>query len=346
MDKANCRFYVSGGVLPNFEPVIWLSVKDEDAHMLASDVYDAFVLVPLYIAMYYKQDLHIHGPVSKKLYKNVMNYLQRILCDFGDELSCVNVIVDGFKTADGNPDIVGAGISCGIDSLSTIYDWRIKENDPDYRINALFFFNNGWHGDCRNPDTKKLFLDRYNQCKPAADDLGLPLHLVDSNFSAFVFGVYGLKYVVGRIGHFANYSCILGLQRGIRRYYSSSTFSYTEIMKYGMGCRGDDFAEFSESYSVPLVSSEKAEIVVDGCQYERTKKTENISGWEIARKYLNVCGLNSYDSVTAHNCSKCDKCMRTLTALEAIGKLDDFSGVFDIETYRRLSYSLAKAIKL
>lgn len=94
--------------------------------MLADDVYDAFILVPLYFAMYYKQDLHIHGCVSKKLYKNMMNYLQRILCDFSDNLSRINITVDGFKVAEGNPDVIGAGISCGIDSLSTIYDWYIQ----------------------------------------------------------------------------------------------------------------------------------------------------------------------------------------------------------------------------
>lgn len=213
-----------------------------------------------------------------------------------------------------------------------------RENDPDYRINALFFFNNGWHGDCRNENTKKLCLERYNQNKPAADELGLPLYFIDSNFSAFVFGIYGLKYVVGRIGFFANYSCILGLQKGIRRYYASSGLSYTQIMKFGLKCREDDFSEFSESYSVPLIRTEKTEIIVDGCQYERTQKTKNIADWNIAQKYLNVCSLNSYDSLTAHNCSVCDKCMRTLTALDTLGKLDNFSGVFDIEAYKKQSF--------
>ena len=87
------------------------------------------MLIPLYIAMYYKQDLHIHGSVSKKLYKNVTNNLWRILCDFSDDLSRVNFTVDGFKIADGNPNIIGTGLSCGVDSLSTVYDRYVKEDD-------------------------------------------------------------------------------------------------------------------------------------------------------------------------------------------------------------------------
>ena len=73
---------------------IWFATRDK--HML-SHSYDAFLLIPLYIAMTYKQDLHICGKVSKRLYHNIMSYVQTILCDFSDKLSRVNVIVDGFN---------------------------------------------------------------------------------------------------------------------------------------------------------------------------------------------------------------------------------------------------------
>ena len=35
------------------------------------------------------------------------------------------------------------------------------------------------------------------------------------------------------------------------------------------------------------------------------------------------------------NCSVCPKCVRTLLTLDILGKLDAFSGVFDIDRYRR-----------
>ncbi len=89
--------------------------------------------------MYLKEDLYIHVNVSTRFYKNVMNYLQRILCDFCPNLLRVDVRVDGFKSANGNPSIIGAGISCGVDSLTTIYGHYVMEDDPDYKINGLFF---------------------------------------------------------------------------------------------------------------------------------------------------------------------------------------------------------------
>ncbi len=321
--------YLTGGgqnYLP--ESTIWIAVKDEDAHMLTDDVYDAFVLVPLYICMFYKEDLHIHGCVSKKLYKNVMNYLQRILCDFSDDLSRIDVQVDGFKIADGEPNIIGTGISCGVDSLTTIYDHYVNENDPDYKISGLLFYNCGSHGKYGS-ESKKLFFDRYNLNKAAADELGLPVYLIDSNLHAF-FANIGHDQ---NIGHLARWSCILAVQREVKKYYLSSTYSYTQITKFGSKI---DFAEFSESFSVPLVRTERCELIIDGCQYERTRKTEHIADWDIAQKYMNVC-VNA--SAKGHNCSICGKCLRTLIALETMNKLNDFEGVFDINTYRRHSFS-------
>ena len=86
---------------PCNENTIWFSTRRENRDMLSDKSYDAFFLVPLYLAMYYKQDLHICGKVSKRLYKNVMTYIQTILCEFSNHLSKVNVFVDGYTDAVG-----------------------------------------------------------------------------------------------------------------------------------------------------------------------------------------------------------------------------------------------------
>ena len=145
-------------------------MKDENAHMLADNVYDAFFLIPLYLGMYYKADLHIHGKMSKKLYRNAMNYLQRILCDFSDDLSRIDVKVEGFANVEGEQSIIGTGISCGVDSLTTIYDRYVLEDDPEYRVNGLFFFNYGSCGDYGDA-ARKLWLERYTLNNSAADEL-------------------------------------------------------------------------------------------------------------------------------------------------------------------------------
>ena len=81
---------------PYSENCIWFATRREHKGMLSDESYNAFLLVPLYLAMYHKQDLHICGKVSKRLYKNIMSYIQTILCEFSNHLSRINVFVDGF----------------------------------------------------------------------------------------------------------------------------------------------------------------------------------------------------------------------------------------------------------
>lgn len=79
---------------PYDENSIWFATRKENKGMLSDKSYNAFLLVPLYLAMYHKQDLHICGKVSRRLYKNIMSYIQTILCEFSNHLSRVNVFVD------------------------------------------------------------------------------------------------------------------------------------------------------------------------------------------------------------------------------------------------------------
>lgn len=312
------------------EDDIWFATRSVNKDMLSDDNYDDFLLVPLYLAMYHRQDLHICGKVSKRLYKNIMTYIQTILCEFSDNLSKVDIIVDGFtdkKSAVG--DIVGTGISCGVDSLSTIYDHFIKEDDEDYKINALFFFNCGTHGDYENPKTYELYENRYKINKRAADEMELPVYQVNSNLHAFTHKIDEQK-----VGYFAIWSCVLALEKAISKYYVSSTYDYEQIKEFRVQAKDFDMAEFCESYLVPLLRMESIELINDVSQYSRTEKTENISEWRVAQKYMNVC-INSIDG---SNCSKCSKCMRTLIPLDEMGKLDNFCDVFDLNIYRKNAY--------
>ncbi|SDP64843.1 hypothetical protein [Selenomonas ruminantium] len=319
----------SGVEVPYAEKTMYFAVKNEHADMLTDEVYDAFLLVPLYLAMYHHTDLHIHGKVSKKLYKNIMWYVRQILCDFSDDLSMVDVKVDGFGTVTGKGDIIGTGISCGVDSLCTIYDHFVKEDDPEYRINSLFLFNCGTHGDFENPASHKLYEARYWQNKRAADEMGLPVYQVQANLHAFTHKIGEQK-----LGYFAIYSCMFSLQKAISLYYTSSCASYKQILQFHEEMHDFDMAEYAESYLVPLLQTEHTRLIIDGCQYRRSQKILNIADWDVAQKHLNVC-VNSTDGT---NCCVCSKCMRTLVPLESAGKLEKFAGVFDIAKFKKHAY--------
>ena len=56
----------------------------------------------------------------------------------------------------------------------------------------------------------------------------------------------------------------------------------------------------------------------------------------MSKKYLNVCCRHSDDpNVDEKNCRECAKCNRTLIALDAMGKLTEYSKVFDLNKYKK-----------
>lgn len=310
------------------EDTMWIAVRNENADMLTAEVYNSFLLFPVYMAMYYKSDIHLHGNVSKILYKNVVTYLQPIMRQFSPDLCPVDIIVDGYGEAGGDHGIIGTGISGGVDCLSTIYTHYQLESDKEDKINGLFMLNCGWHGEFYDARTKGLFFYRCIEMERIAEDLGIPFYQVDSNLHAF------LRKLGDRCSYFRIYSCIFALERGIGKYFIASAFSYQEILKWNRKSRDKDWAEYADSYALPLLKSRNLEIVSDGCQYTRSQKTELISDWTIAQKYLNVCCTNE----TAGNCSCCHKCIRTLLPLDAMGKLDRYSVPFDLKKYRKLRF--------
>lgn len=327
----SCDFSEEGDVsrTPVFEEkTMWIAVEEENADMLADNVYDPFVLVPVAMGMYFKQDVHIDGNISPRLYHHMRHYVMNILDRYSNYTSPIRFTVNGFDTVEQVGGLIGTGISCGVDSLTTIYDNFIDETDPNFRINSLFFFNCGSHGMFEEDISHKRFRDRAALNRPAAGELGLPMYLVESNFHAFTD-----KIGYQKIGVLGIPSCVLGLQRHIKRYYISNSYSYDESARFSETERDNDIMGYAESFLFHLFSTENCEFVIDGCQYERPKKTERISDWPIAQKYLNVCCLIKADD--AHNCSRCRKCARTLLTLEGMGKLEQFKEVFDLDVWHK-----------
>lgn len=311
---------------PFKEKTMWVAVEDKNADMLTDDVYDTFVLLPVFFGMYYGQDVHIDGDVSPRLYHNMQHYIMNIFDRFSDKTKPIRFTVKGLKKVERRGGLIGTGISCGVDSMVTIYDNYVKEEDPDYKINSLFFVNCETHKGA-DEKTHKRFTDRVALNREAAKDLGLPMYVVNSNFHAFTPQIGEQKVV-----YLAIYSCILSLQKCIRRYYTASCYSYDEIVEFFNFSFDFDIAEHSESYLIPLIETERFELVIDGCQYARAEKLERFCEWEFAQKHLNVC-IHPLEG--GYNCSVCTKCLRTLLPLEAMGKLDNFSQVFDLKVYKK-----------
>lgn len=67
----------------------------------------------------------------------------------------------------------------------------------------------------------------------------------------------------------------------------------------------------------PLWGTESTDFHHDGCEVRRVEKAAQIAGYDIAMKYLLVCGKEG----GAYNCGRCEKCIRSMIGLSAAGAL-------------------------
>jgi len=65
-----------------------------------------------------------------------------------------------------------------------------------------------------------------------------------------------------------------------------------------------------------------------GATLSRFQKMEDLSEFEPSFDFLSVCYNGS------RNCGRCEKCVRTMLILDALGKLDLYRNVFDVDRYR------------
>lgn len=337
LEKADGKSFLAADIQSDFcknEKKIWFNVDGLYEEYLTLDVYDAFLVAALFPAMYYGENIEIKGCVSKRLYKNIMSDVQKIIQIAYPQMKMVDIKVEGFKKATKiDENIIGTGFSGGIDSFATIYDRFERENDPEYRLNTLFFFNLGQNGKYDDARTMVHVQNLYRHEKGFADEKRMKFVLMDSNLFAFYRPEW--EYNAGVLCRVVG---VLVFERCVSKYYISSSYSYSSIINVGTYQRTSLLTGLTDPYILPLLSTEGTELIVDGEQYTRTEKTELIASYEPVLKYLNVCVNGDRGDTNAENCSICDKCLRTLFALDVLNVLPNYTTVFNLEKYKQVAF--------
>ena len=98
-------------------------------------------------------------------------------------------------------------------------------------------------------------------------------------------------------------------------------------------------ASYHDLLNVQCLSTEGTRIYSSGITENRFEKIGYIKDDPVVQKHLNVCISG------AKNCGHCDKCIRTMNALYALGAVESFEAVFDVDDYlanldARLGYML------
>lgn len=315
--------------LENDKIDIWYKVSKEYGKYFCDDRNDGFVLGLIHYAMATGQDIESELPVSKKLLFNLNYILIPTFCNRYSGFKRIFVKAESIDKVYQSEGKVGTGMSCGIDSLYTVYSINQDYIDKDYQINVLTFLDTGASHyvpqisstsslDEINKEADKIHKNKLIKAKQVANDLHMPILEIRSNISDLYQGTFSMGQ------HYRNMSAILNLQKYFGKYYYSSG-----------GVQIDDFQislykdpAHAEQLVTPLFSTEGLEVMVGGISRPRYVKTMELVNDKIAQRYLNVCNLDE-------NCCECGKCYRTLLTLEALGELDKFKEVFDLEKYNK-----------
>lgn len=296
---------------------VWAEVDNKYKDYLCYERSDAFVIGLLHYAMTHNHDIICEAPMGEDLYYQVTTYLiDAISKGSHNHMHPIRISAEIDSTQLPCAGKVGTGISCGVDSLHVLAHMQNAQLKR-HQITHLAFNNVGSNGEGERAE--KLYRQRREQAEKFCMEYGFELTSVNSN----IMDVFMQSHFITCI-----YTCcfsILVLQKLYSIYYIASS---EPVFNFNLNDNHLRDASFYESLFTDLCSTANLRIYCEGETLTRLEKIKDLSVYQPSFKYLNVCVS------TAENCGKCEKCMRTLLALDILGVLDLYRGVFDVDYYR------------
>lgn len=299
---------------------LWYGVQRKYGDMIA-DSCDGPLAAMLIPAMANGEDIRIAGAISERLYYNLAGPYQKLLCNIIPWLQLIKIYPEELNTADSSASGVATGFSGGIDSFCVLADHFFSDVPGSFKITHLLFNNVGSHG----KGGELLFRQRFARLEPLAERIGLPLVMVNSNIDMLY-----PRHIGFQLSHtIRNASVALMLQNGIGRFMYASGHKVTDVF---VG-ESQDMA-FTDTISLPLLSTEALDAFSVGGQYTRVEKTMIVAELPISYNTLDVC-VNADHIPPPVNCATCFKCLRTLLTLDFAGVVDRYSEAFNLDLYNQ-----------
>lgn len=260
---------------------------------------DGFVAALVVRAMDAGEEIEVRAPISEQFARGLAAYQRVLAAWFPHRLVPVEVRAPMERAQRDQVGAAVAAFSGGVDSFYTLWS-HAAENEPEEasRVTHTLFV----HGfDLPLAQTAVYDAARalYAGCMTG---LGIELIAASTNVQAFVpRRDWGLFHGGAMIGA----GLVLG--RGVRRFYVPASHTYGHLLPWGSDPRID-----------PLLSTEALEVVHDGADATRVRKTTVIGQWPPTFGRLRVCVSGDPD---VPNCCRCEKCVRTMTTLDLFGLL-------------------------
>lgn len=305
---------------------MWYEVPKEYAHWFSTDRADGFVVGFILQAMQMQNDIVTLAPMSSKLWHNLTLFFIPMMAKAFKNLHVIRLIPSSLIETTTPATAVAGGFSGGIDSFAAIVDHFVNEQSLNYRISHFLFHNVGSHGDKNYQAARTMFRQRYETLREYPVLVDVPFVPVDTNIHEIVPTEFVKTYIT------LNASVPLVLQNHFKKYFYASSYKNEDC-----GVNKTDIVGRFDPMAFHMLSTETLECISTGGQLSRVEKTKLVAGYEISRRFLNVC---IDESTEGKNCSTCIKCCRTLLTLDLFGLAGFYSEVFDLKRFAevRLRY--------
>jgi hypothetical protein len=298
---------------------MWYEVPKEYAHWFSKDRADGFVVGFILQAMQMRKDIVTHAPMSSKLWHNLTLFFIPMMAKAFQNLHVIRILPSSLIETTTPATAVAGGFSGGIDSFAAIVDHFVNEKSPNYRMSHFLFHNVGSHGDKDYQAARTMFRQRYETLREYPVLVGVPFVPVDSNIHEIVPTDFVKTYIT------LNASVPLVLQNHFRKYFYASSYKNEDC-----GVNKTDIVGRFDPFAFHMLSTETLECISTGGQLSRVEKTKLVAGYEMSRRFLNVCIAESSEG---KNCSTCIKCCRTLLTLDLFGLAGHYPEVFDLKRF-------------
>lgn len=297
---------------------IYFEVDKQYGKYLCYERCDAFVVGYLKYAMLFNHDIKSETPISEELLYKINEYLIPALVKNDPKLYNIKIIAPIAPSLN-NAGAVGTGLSCGVDSFHALLN-NTNSKYKNFNVTHLCLFNVGGFRTFKKYGTEQTIKTIYTKAEKIANELGLQFVRTDSNFYLPTIR-YGLNHT------YSHSFAVLCLQKLFKTYFYAS--SGHRIEKFSL--ENNSYADPSvyELLSLNCFSNGNITFYSEGMAKTRFEKTKFIIDNELVQNNLHVCVKKDT------NCNVCFKCVRTLLTIDALGKLDRYNKVFDIDYYRK-----------
>lgn len=296
---------------PNTPDWLWFRVPTilRDSLTLQSD---AFVSALLILAMFLGEDMEVKGQVSPRFAYGLADYQAAFRMWSPDTFKLVHLHIEHYadpvkqKKSNG----IATAFSGGVDSFYSLWsNLPQRQFRPSMALtHALFTIG------------FDILLEDDPRWQPALadytglmDTLGLELLPIWTNARHFTDTVMGWP-----AWHWCFGSVLIGTAHAVgnklNRFYLPAGRTFLTDAPVGSLPQIDHF-----------LSSETLEIYHHGANVTRFEKIAAIADWPLVQQRLRICWQNPHG---LKNCGECDKCLRTMIALDILGKLPEFESVF------------------